>query len=194
MLNDDIEITVRRLTDVADGNQAVLSAARQYALARGLDAPSGVERSPHSKPRFVPEGLSLSVSHSGEYWVCGIGAAPLGLDLQRHQPCRTQAIAKRFFHPSETAWLNGQGPDAFFQIWTAKESYVKYTGEGITDAFALFSTVDPAGRIGSCGEALLQHLPFRDGYTLCLCTKGKASVIFHDPTAVFSSLESPKCK
>ena len=64
MLNDDIEITVRRLTDVADGNQAVLSAARQYALARGLDAPSGVERFPHCKPRFVPEGLSFSVLHT----------------------------------------------------------------------------------------------------------------------------------
>lgn len=135
--------------------------ARQYALARGLDAPSGVERFPHSKPRFVPEGLSFSVSHSGEYWVCGIGAAPLGLDLQRHQPCRTQAIAKRFFHPSETAWLNGQGPDAFFQIWTAKESYVKYTGEGITGAICAVFHGRPSGpnRFLRRGPAAAPPLP-----------------------------------
>ena len=58
-------------------------------------------------------------------------------------------------------------------MWTAKESYVKFTGEGITDDFSSFSVVDGKGRFG-VGGTVLRHLPFLENYALCLCTAEEA--------------------
>ena len=118
------------------------------------------------KPQLVggPE-LHFSVSHSGDHWVCAFGPQPVGLDLQQHRPCRAEALARRFFHPEEVAWLEGQGfsEEAFYQIWTAKESFVKWSGRGFGEGFSTFSVV------GVSPTPQWNYLSFQQGYTLCLC-------------------------
>ena len=119
------------------------------------------------KPYFqnMPE-LCFSISHSGGLWACAFGGAPVGLDMEAHRQCRMEDISKRFFHPTEDAYLKSHGFDVktFFDLWCAKESYVKLTGEGIA-ALESFSGVD--GTLG----AELRRLPLSEGFSMCLCAE-----------------------
>ena len=126
------------------------------------------------KPFFseAPE-LCFSVSHSGDFWSCAFGPSPLGLDLQIHENCPFSRISRRFFHADEDRILAAQNydPTAFFRVWTAKESYLKRIGTGITDGLGAFSVFSPLP-----DGSHLQYLPFAEGYTMCLCTKDEAAV------------------
>ena len=161
---------------IPSGGEAALRLGRRFAAAHHLPQPEQICRAGRQKPRFWPEPPCFSISHSGDYWACAVAPFPVGIDLQRRQPCRRERIARRFFHPDEAAWLAGRPEEDFFLIWTAKESYVKWTGEGITDRFSGFSVVGADGGISGCGGAVLRHLPFRADYTLCLCTPEEADV------------------
>ena len=102
----------------------------------------------------------------------------IGLDVEQVRSCTPQGIQSRFFHPDERAYVEQNGD--FFRVWTAKESYVKYTGEGITDSFASFSTV--------CGHSIaegvrgvqLKHIPVDPDYRVCVCAKNIGALYLID--------------
>jgi 4'-phosphopantetheinyl transferase len=114
-------------------------------FAEQMDFPNAtfrVLRQKGKKPKFSPDyGIYFSISHARGIWACLFASVPVGLDVEVQRPCNEVKIAERFFHPDE-ARLIRRDRSFFFRVWTAKESYVKYTGEGITDAFGLFSVVD----------------------------------------------------
>ncbi len=145
--------------------------AGEFAAETGLpfseDAP--LLRTQRGKPYFDGAAFSFSITHSGDYWICGMGEKPLGIDLQDLRPCKKEAIARRFFHPLEQSFLEKNNWEPFFSVWAAKESYVKLTGEGITDRFSRFSVVDDQGNMTRVDSAALRFLPFREGYSLCVC-------------------------
>lgn len=132
----------------------------------------------HGKPAFArhPE-LHFSVTHSGSWWMCAFGRQPLGLDLQIHQSYTEPAkLARRFFHPREDAWLAQNQYRDFFDLWCAKESWVKYTGTGFFEDPGAFSTVDEAHRFPRRPGVQLRLLPAPAGYSLCLCAASIGAV------------------
>ncbi len=151
--------------------------AEKFAAARGLELPQGeIRYSDTGKPRFAKGAIEFSISHSGEYWLCAFASEPVGLDLQYHKDCNREGIARRFFHPREYDYAAKNGVQGFFQVWTAKESYVKFTGQGIAGGFRDFTTISPTGSLGPCGNGFLQPLEFKANYSLCLCTPKQRSV------------------
>ena len=130
----------------------------------------------HGKPYFpnAPQ-LHFSISHSGERWLCAFSDAPVGLDVQQHRACQMQALARRFFAPAEQKFLEQTAYAPFFDLWCAKESYLKYTGEGLSGLEAV-CTVSPEGGFPSVPGAHLQLLPLFPGYSACLCTAVSAEV------------------
>ena len=56
------------------------------------------------------------------------------MDIERCEPGRRD-VASRFFHREEVRYLNTVLPsardDAFYKLWTLKESFVKSTGRGL---------------------------------------------------------------
>ena len=145
-------------------------AAARYCADRGVAVPDlDIARAPGGKPYFpAAPWLHASVSHSGGIWLCGLSHATIGVDIQRIQRTREQALARSFFHPDEIRWLAAH-PNSFFALWTAKEACVKLTGEGIDGKFACFSVVGDEGFRSPIDDAVLRHLPFAEGYVLCLC-------------------------
>ena len=144
-----------------------LAAARDA----GLDVNAAeliVARTAEGKPYFPRSGLHCSVTHSGGIWLCAISALPVGVDLQRHQECDRNRIAKRFFHPDEARWLETR-EDAFFDVWCAKEGYVKYTGEGMLPGLDCFSAVDGGELAGEINGVPLRRVELFPDYSLCLC-------------------------
>lgn len=77
-------------------------------------------------------GGFVSISHTLGYAVCAIAKQPTGADVERRRAFGN-AVKKRILSENETELLKN-APDlneALLQIWTAKESFLKMTGEGI---------------------------------------------------------------
>ena len=98
--------------------------------------------------------------------------------------CCEARIAERFFHPEERQFLarraaKGSPDDGggdFFDVWSAKESYVKYTGEGIGKDFRSFAVSDREGLLSYINgpegrKIMLRHLPWDPSYSLCVCAE-----------------------
>ena len=124
------------------------------------------------KPFFpaMPQ-VHFSVTHSGRYWMCAFSGQNIGLDLQEHRSCDRRGLSARFFHPAEDAFLQQREDAVFFDLWAAKESYVKFTGEGITEGLDYFSVVAPDGRFPCMEGMWLYPVPWETGYSLCLCAR-----------------------
>lgn len=117
--------------------------------------------------------LCFNLSHSGSYVAIAIADSTVGVDIEVNAR-KEQAIARRFFHSREQAYLMEQGVSEeqwkteFQKIWTMKEAYLKYTGEGLRKPLTSF-WVDPAtGQIEDEPE-LCCHLKKVDKGVAALC-------------------------
>lgn len=105
-----------------------------YDLEKETDS---VMRTDTGKPylRLHPE-LFFNISHSGEWIACVLGNVPVGIDIQYHREIKLEQTARKICTPDEWKTFMQVGTekgkkDFLFQIWTKKESYLKFTGDGI---------------------------------------------------------------
>lgn len=88
----------------------------------------------HGKPElFGNSGVHFNVSHAGDYVAAVVADSSVGIDIEKKRSLRPGVIRKCCTEP-ERRWLEGQEDReaAFLRLWTAKESYVKWSGEGLT--------------------------------------------------------------
>ncbi len=90
--------------------------------------------------------LYFNISHSGGIVAAVISDQEVGVDIEVVRPI-TLKLAKRICNDKELSYIFGHIPDnseysqdastdilhRFFEIWTAKEAYLKCIGTGITD-------------------------------------------------------------
>jgi len=159
----------------------LLRAAAQYSGQSAAEL-GQVETGLHGKPFFPRQPqLHVSVTHSGDWWLCACSGQPVGLDLQIHRSHTDPAkLSRRFFHPAEEAWLAQRDHIPFYDVWCAKESWVKYTGTGFYQDPADFSVVDEQGSFPCMEHVQFRLLPTEPGYSLCLCAQTLGSVAFLD--------------
>ncbi len=89
----------------------------------------------YGKPLLTkPKGIHFSISHSGEWVLCGVSDTPIGIDVEGGM-VDVAEIAERFFSEEENRYIDSQllcnRYDAFYKIWTLKESYIKCVGMGL---------------------------------------------------------------
>lgn len=180
---------------------AYLSGGEEPELLRAPSREAGegweVARGERGKPYFPkrPE-LGFSISHTGPLWACAFHRGPVGLDIQEHTRFRGEdwaaaderlgRLAVRFFHKKEAAYVGGRH-ERFFQIWAAKESYVKYTGRGIDEGFGEFSVLpsDLGERLPESWEALgvrFHETALSHGFTVCVCMERGAGCALYTCT------------
>lgn len=199
---EDGKSTDRRL------KQAVV----HYCKACGIVLPSNeadlsellqVARAERGKPYFpnFPQ-LLFSISHSGSFWVCALAEEAIGIDLQEYVRLKGETVEEasnrfrkmshRFFHSLEAEYVELDCYHNFFGVWTARESYVKYTGQGIDQEFGEHCVV-PVNktewqRLTGVSEAVswmaqgvcFWQKTYPDNYTLCVCTKKPCNCTIHD--------------
>lgn len=110
-----------------------------------------VSRTKRGKP-FLPgrEDLHFNLSHSGRWVVIAWADRPVGVDVETVLMNESkESLARRFFHEDEQSYLfSAHGQERahrFFEIWTKKESYLKYLGTGIDrplDSFCVLHLTD----------------------------------------------------
>ena len=105
----------------------------------------------NKKPAFLnaPE-IHFNISHSGEMVILVVSDDPVGCDIEQIGTADLR-ISRRFFTENEHALLaacrsDGERNDLFFRMWTIKESYMKYTGEGMRLPLSEFE-IDFSGEV-----------------------------------------------
>ena len=83
------------------------------------------------KPYFANFDVEFSVSNTGPMWMCLFDRKPCGIDIQEVKSCKHESIAERHFSKAEFEYVKLWGEEGFFDIWTAKEAFGKYTGKGL---------------------------------------------------------------
>ena len=137
-------------------------------------------RGEHEKPFLEgAEGFYYNLSHTEGLCVIAYGDEPVGADCERIRfREKDLAVAKRCFTDEEYAYIEAAGDDMhvfserFFRIWTIKESYLKYTGEGISVALDSFC-VDPEGMCVRGRTARFTEYVYGD-HMIMICTASGA--------------------
>ncbi len=167
----DAAETARAARFVFDKHRRRFIAAHGFlreVLARELSRESAAlefEFGLQGKPRVKHAQLHFSLTHTGEHALVAVAGFELGLDAEEIRATRVDApLARRVMTPEEfESW--SQAPRevqvlAFFRLWSAKESVMKASGQGMTlgpDSFAVFlpgsvevgASVEVDGRVWS---------------------------------------------
>ena len=129
--------------------------AAHAALRRILSRAAGVppERlriaiGERGKP-CLPElpGLEFNLSHAGGIAAVAVtGLVPIGVDIETPRKLdNLDALARRYLAAEELNALltlpEARRPDAFLHYWTAKEAFIKGTGEGLHRALDSFTVI-----------------------------------------------------
>lgn len=113
----------------------------RVTLGRYLDlAPQSLKFTlgPWGKPGLRGCPLRFSVSHSGGAALLAVARhREVGVDIEEaSRALSPEELAPQVLSSREQAWLWEQAPErheaAFLTLWTAKEAYVKATGQGLS--------------------------------------------------------------
>lgn len=123
----------------SDRRRCILAGALlRYAFQEEYpDREPVLQQNPYGKPLMsnAPE-FHFNLSHSGDWVVIAWADRPVGVDVEKIcWDVKKEAVARRFFTPGEQAWIFSKESSVasrFCQVWTAKESYLKYLGTGLT--------------------------------------------------------------
>ena len=87
---------------------------------------------PGGKPVFKNADIHFNISHSGTAAAVVLSSSPVGIDIQRIHPYNP-ALANRICTAYEKTALSSAADKAYmlYSLWSMRESYVKYTGEGL---------------------------------------------------------------
>lgn len=136
---------------VAHGRLRQLLAAQLDVPAAGIELAVGE----HGKPRLdgaqAHLGLQFNLSHSGFLGLVGWSwRRAIGVDIEQWRAMHDEAaLVRRYFSPYEItayeALPAAERRQAFFEIWTRKEAFVKAVGRGLALPLDSFDVALGAG-------------------------------------------------
>jgi 4'-phosphopantetheinyl transferase len=122
---------------VAHGRLRQLLAAQLQMPAQELQFTPGDHGKPELADAAAGSGLRFNLSHSGAWGLAGWSwQRDIGVDVEVWRTMREEAaLVRRYFSATEAvAWEAlpaEQRHEAFFNLWTRKEAYVKGLGHGL---------------------------------------------------------------
>lgn len=127
---------VKQIADPEKQNQAFWSRILlRQELSRFTGKPAqsfSFTYSEEGRPELIESDLSFNVAHSGRLWAVALAHGQrVGFDLEELRPRQNMSgILKRFFseetHSSWTRLAEDDQRQAFFRLWTARESSLKF--------------------------------------------------------------------
>ena len=148
------------------------SIAASYALKQAL-LNAGITEAEdkiryNEKGKLLIDGCYVNLSHSGDMAVCVFDENECGVDLERisrfMKMTDKEGMIKRILSEREIKYYEGLSRDDkavyLCEKWTAKESYVKMTGEGIAE----ISNDIP-------GDVMINSVRISDDYIMSTCIR-----------------------
>lgn len=142
-------ISQNRQEDYVISRGVLRSILAQYLEVAAENVP--LKTYPNGKPYLPGSDLQFNISHSEDLFLYGfVLDVPIGVDLQQVYPISNiNTLIKNYFSPYEQQILSTEKKtrlkDLFFRIWTAKEAYLKGTGEGFqrpANSFSICTKTD----------------------------------------------------
>lgn len=150
-------LRAQRYHRAQDHDRFVLGrAAQRLVLGAYLGRPPAglhFEAGVHKKPRLrEAPGLHYNISHAGNWVLLAVADAEIGIDIERLDPhFAFQDVLDYSCSPAEKVFI-ARSPvphEAFYQLWTRKEAFVKATGWGIDADFSQMPGLDGEHRVAS---------------------------------------------
>lgn len=96
---------------------------------------------------YIPEypNFQFNISHTKDALVIAVTNVPVGIDIETVESANMN-IANRFFSKQEQKFINLANDNQdkrFFEIWTKKEAYIKWTGKGLSQSLSSFDVTAP---------------------------------------------------
>ena len=144
------------------------------------------------KPFLITNpNVHFNISHAGHYAACTVADKAVGIDVEVIKPIDFK-IAERFFVSDETTYIMSdeildEKTLRFFEVWTKKESHIKWEGKGLYKPLTSFSVFD----VIQCNQPIY-HKIFQSDEVIChTCSlKEEApSVRFIDTTSLMRSIK-----
>ncbi|WP_010250348.1 4'-phosphopantetheinyl transferase family protein [Acetivibrio cellulolyticus] len=118
----------------------------RYIIASSLGRKNNCiyfSKSEYGKPYIAGnENFHFNLSHSGDWVVCAVDNMPVGIDVEKIHDVDLN-LSARFFSEEEHSYLitldEKERREAFFELWTLKESYIKADGRGLSIPLNSFS-------------------------------------------------------
>ena len=154
-------------TCTKENEHEVGTALAQHALNATFGQSAELLHDKRGKPYFDIDGVYVSISHSNGLCLAAISDTEIGADIEyiQTQNERIPRLAERYFMPDEAAYVHESPNEHFYAVWCAKESYIKYTGEGFSRPPSSFSVLE--------SELCFSHFTI-DGYAMCVCSRESA--------------------
>ncbi len=176
----DVEINLLLLPEERKRTE-VSRIARDWTtmlLQTRLREPIQWARDTYDKPFLASHPHThVNLAHSGRMVLFAVAEDKIGVDVEFCRVREYASLAKRYFHPREQAWASLDWAERFYDIWTAKEAYLKAIGIGIRTRLSSFSMIDENGYLHSPdGGWHLFPLHLSDVFPLhkaCVCTRGE---------------------
>lgn len=131
------------------------------------------------------KAFSYNLSHSGNWVAIAYGNSEVGIDIEKIQIV-IEDIVNNFFTEEEKRFIHmvagEERKKRFIQIWTLKESYIKYLGTGLSSRLNSFSVNALHGVVtnqnGEIQKGLrLKSYLFNTDYYLSVCSMEKEITI-----------------
>jgi len=155
---------------------ALRCVAAEALVRRAAGGPVAIMKDEGGKPRLAGmESFRYNLSHSGNWVVMAWGESEVGVDVEKiHMDEGKEQIARRFFSREEQDYIFAAEGDLraerFFQVWTGKESYLKYLGTGLRTPMDSFSVLSLEG-------VFLHRWTLPGGYFLSLSCQEREAVL-----------------
>ena len=113
----------------------------------------------------------FNLSHTKNAILVGVSSHPIGVDIEFIDKKSQDFIniAKRFFLDSEFNYIikcPHRQVERFFEVWTKKEAYLKYTSLGLTQSLSSFDVLsEEVDQKLSCWQ--------KDEYMMSVCSESK---------------------
>ncbi len=148
----------------------------------GNTTPITISYAEQGKPFFKDfPNFQFNISHSKEFVCVAVSSQAIGVDIEKNRRCKEE-IVRRFLHPQEESDILsvelGEARNRYFtQVWSLKESYVKYNGKGISNQFKdFFVQIQENGEVKSSLDLEgVRFFPFTcfEDYQLSVCTNSE---------------------
>jgi len=157
------------------------SALTAFGLSEaGINPPYEIKRSAHGKPFLPDENIKFSYCHTEGLCAAVFSDCECGIDAENIKRIVSFAeISSRFFTADENEYLNSKNfsAEVFFEIWTKKEAFLKFTGRGLAGGLNTFSVLSFDEDKISCYK--------KDDYIISIYGKEKAKIQEVTPADLF---------
>ncbi len=138
-----------------------------------------IEISPDEKGklRVSGESVSLSVSHSFPFIAVAVHSREVGVDIECPREV-SRAVLRRSLSEEEISYvtedaalrgkLSLRESKNFLRLWTMKEAYLKFTGEGLSGGLQNVNTINEKGEVSLERGDIKSHREETDEYILSL--------------------------